>query len=222
MDTGHVRDTGSALQNRGQLNPARNRELKSQSSLEPASEDQQEGEFRTSAQPLSQESSDLMTPKPPPFALSPLPSTLPLQVPPLSRLSVSPCPQVLSAWRSLLRVEFLQTVPHGGLAGPGALALLQKAGYVLHDGENTKNYGTTEKSAPRKGQPEVLTHFRRRAGQAGSADCGPGRPQVVRVTAPRCPRLGRVSGGKASEPQFLPASGDDDSTFPVVSFEGRV
>lgn len=67
-------------------------------------------------------------------------------------------PRTLAAWRSLLRVELLQTVPHGRLAGPGALALLEEARDVLHDGRKAQDGRTTEKSATPRWPPEALTH----------------------------------------------------------------
>lgn len=85
-----------------------------------------------------------------------------------------PAPSAAPAPASLLRVELLQTVPHGGLAGPRALALLEEAWHILHVGKRSQNGAATEKSAPRGRLPEMLTHFRRRAARGT-----PGAPSAA-------------------------------------------
>lgn len=71
--------------------------------------------------------------------------------------------------RSLLVVELLEAVPHGGLARPRALALLQEARHVLHGGGGAR---TEPEPGPGRGRtgperggravPAVRTHFRPR------------------------------------------------------------
>lgn len=94
------------------------------------------------------------------------------------------CRRVLSGWRSLLRVELLQAVPHGGLAGPGALALLQEAGNVLHFGR--KSPGQRHQRGIRAAGSARSLPAPRRAGHAGSAP----RPGPRRASGWRRPRAG--------------------------------
>lgn len=97
-----------------------------------------------------------------------------------SRPGPPPAPSAAPASASLLRVELLQAVPHGGLAGPRALALLEEAWHILHDGERSQNDAATKKSAPRGRLPEMLTHFRRLAarGTPGALFAALGVPRL--------------------------------------------
>lgn len=79
-------------------------------------------------------------------------------------------------------------MPYGGLPGPGALALLQEAGNVLHDGRQISTTEQQHRGDGRRKCSLISGGLPREAGRE-PAERGLGRPLVVKVTPP--PRSGR-------------------------------
>lgn len=105
-------------------------------------------------------------------------------------------------------------MPHGGLARPRALALLQESRHVLHGGAGSgSGTGTGTAAGPGAGRggravPAVRTHFRPRAGHAGYRNAPrPPPPRTRFASAPAAPpRSPRRSRRSADPRDFFPPS----------------